>query len=186
MKQDLHKLTLQVDENTHLRVPCLEDAGALFSVVDANREHLRRFMWWVDHNTAPSGSEFFIRDAIQKATEGAQLHLCIYHHGQIVGTVGFHYLDYINLRTEIGYWLAKEFEGRGIITNSSRVLVRFAFETLGFHRIELRSSVENDKSRRIAERLGFTLEGIARESCKLATGFHNMQVFSLLSTEAIL
>jgi ribosomal-protein-serine acetyltransferase len=62
-------------------------------------------------------------------------------------------------------------------------VIRYAFETLGFHRVELRSSEENQKSRRIAERLGFTLEGLARESCKLASGFHNMQVFSLLSSE---
>lgn len=185
-KRDLHTLLLHVDEQTCLRLPSMDEASALFSVVEANREHLRRFMWWVDHNTAPSGSEYFIRDAIQKAKEGAQLHLCIYHHGQIVGTAGFHYFDYINARTEIGYWLAKECEGRGIITKASRVIIRYAFETLGMHRVELRSSVENIRSRRIAERLGFKLEGIARESCKLASGYHDMEIFSLLSTEATL
>lgn len=183
MKHDLHKVVLQVDQNTTLRVPSIEDAAALFAVVDANREHLRRFMWWVDYNTSPSGSELFIRDAMQKASEGSQLYFGIYYQGKIVGTVGFHYLDYINLRTEIGYWLAKEYEGRGIVTASSLAVIRYAFETLGFHRVELRSSEENHKSRRIAERLGFTLEGVARESCKLASGFHNMQVFSLLSSE---
>lgn len=185
-KRDLHTISLQVDENTCLRLPSLDEASALFSVVEANREHLRRFMWWVDHNTLPSGSEYFIRDAIQKAKEGSQLHLGIYHRGQIVGTVGFHYLDYINLCTEIGYWLAKEMEGRGLITNASRVIIRYAFETLGMHRIELRSSVDNIRSRRIAERLGFRFEGVAREACKLSSGYHDMEIFSLLSTEATL
>lgn len=183
MKQNLQTTVLEVDAHTILQVPRIEDSRELFDVVEANREHLRRFLFWVDYNTRPEGSELFITTANQKARDGSELHLGIYHYGKIVGTVGFHAIDYINSATEIGYWLAKEHEGKGLVTLSCKALIRFAFVTLGLHRIELRSACHNQKSKQIAERLGFTKEGVARQSCKLTSGFHDMEVYSLLSTD---
>jgi ribosomal-protein-serine acetyltransferase len=176
-------LTLVVDHEISLRLPKIEEADALFALVEANREHLRRFLFWVDYNRTIESSLAFIRESREKAALGAELHMLIDYQGKIVGTCGFHQIDYINLKTELGYWLAKEYEGRGIVHRSCQRLIAFAFETLGLHRLELRSSEQNERSQRIAERLQFHFEGVARESCKLPSGFHNMRLYSLLNAK---
>jgi ribosomal-protein-serine acetyltransferase len=183
-KRDLSDLILQVDHEIALRLPQMEEAEALFVLVEANREHLRRFLFWVDYNRSLDSSLTFIRESLEKASLGEELHMVIEYQGKIVGTCGFHQIDSFNQKTEIGYWLAKEYEGRGIVHRAAKKLIAFAFCSLGLHRIELRSAVENIKSQRLAERLNFRFEGIARQSCKLPSGFHDMRLYSLLATDS--
>jgi RimJ/RimL family protein N-acetyltransferase len=62
----------------------------------------------------------------------------------------------------ISYTTHSEHRGRGIATAAVRILAVQGLTRFGFHRIELASDVENVASRRVAERAGFTFEGVAR------------------------
>ena len=53
----------------------------------------------------------------------------------------------------------------------------------GLNRVEIRASVENQPSRALIERLGFHYEGIARQAFRLADGFHDDAVYSMLAAE---
>jgi len=66
-------------------------------------------------------------------------------------------------RFEIGYWRRAGEEGQGWITEAVSTLARFAFDDLGARRVEIRMSSDNHKSRAVAERCGFTLEGVLRQ-----------------------
>ena len=79
---------------------------------------------------------------------------------RLVGMVGLHARD-ASMR-EIGYWTAPEARGQGVMTAAARLAVRFGFEVLGLERIEWTAIVGNDASLRVAEKLGFRLEGTAR------------------------
>ena len=61
---------------------------------------------------------------------------------------------------DIGYWIDGEYEGRGITSRSARALISSVFNELDLTRVELRTSVENKRSRSVADRLGFAYEGI--------------------------
>jgi RimJ/RimL family protein N-acetyltransferase len=65
-------------------------------------------------------------------------------------------------RAEIGYWCAPWARGRGVMTDAARLLCRWGFEQLGLARIDWYAEVGNNGSRRIAEKVGFTIEGEQR------------------------
>ena len=90
-------------------------------------------------------------------------------HGELVGIIGTHQIHWINRTVSIGYWLGEGYQGKGIMTKACKAVIQYLFEECGLHRIEIRAAVDNQKSRRIAERLSFSLEGILRqcESCSL-------------------
>lgn len=63
---------------------------------------------------------------------------------------------------EVGYWLAREHRGRGYMTEAVTALTRWAVDSLGVHRLLWRAEVGNGPSRAVAERAGFTIEGVER------------------------
>ena len=63
---------------------------------------------------------------------------------------------------EIGFWTAPWARGRGVMTAAARLVCRWGFDELGLERIEWWANVGNDASRRVAEKLGFTMEGTCR------------------------
>ncbi|WP_145453304.1 GNAT family N-acetyltransferase, partial [Staphylococcus epidermidis] len=83
---------------------------------------------------------------------------------KIVGVAGFNEFDWNNRSGSIGYWLDKHYTGKGIIIRSVGALTNFAFTELKLNRVEIRAAKENLKSRAIAEKLGFRMEGCIREA----------------------
>lgn len=63
----------------------------------------------------------------------------------------------------VGYWLVPPARGRGLASAAVEAGTRVAFSRLGWHRIELRHAIENDRSCRVARRCGYRLEGTLRE-----------------------
>jgi RimJ/RimL family protein N-acetyltransferase len=80
--------------------------------------------------------------------------------GRLLGMVGLHARD--ATMKEIGFWTAPWARGQGVMTDAARLVCRFGFEVLGLQRIEWQARVGNEPSRRVAEKLGFTLEGTCR------------------------
>ena len=93
-------------------------------------------------------------------------------------------MDYENKKTTIGYWLDKEHQGKGVMTRSVKILINFAFTELGLNRIQINCAPENTKSSSIPKRLGFTKEGIARQSEWLYDHFVDWEQYSLIKTDS--
>jgi RimJ/RimL family protein N-acetyltransferase len=84
---------------------------------------------------------------------------------------------------ELGCWLEPAAEGRGLITAACRMLLSYAFEERGLHRVEWRCRADNARSSAVAERLGMTLEGVLRDAWLVGDTFHDKQVWSILAGE---
>jgi RimJ/RimL family protein N-acetyltransferase len=82
--------------------------------------------------------------------------------GELVGASGLHRIDWTLRRFEIGYWRKTGCEGRGLVTEAVRALARLAFDVLDARRVEIRMDEHNERSWKVAERAGFTLEAILR------------------------
>jgi RimJ/RimL family protein N-acetyltransferase len=65
-------------------------------------------------------------------------------------------------RFEIGYWRRTDARGRGLVTEAVQALSRMAFDVLQAQRVEIRMDDLNVASWKVAERAGFTLEGVLR------------------------
>ncbi|MEM7802567.1 MAG: GNAT family N-acetyltransferase, partial [Chloroflexota bacterium] len=78
--------------------------------------------------------------------------------GIIIGSTGFHRIDWSIPKVEIGYWISKSHEGQGFVTETVRALETIAFDHLGAQRIEIRCDADNEKSAAIPRRLGYRHE----------------------------
>jgi RimJ/RimL family protein N-acetyltransferase len=83
--------------------------------------------------------------------------------GELLGAVKLDISDAEDGIAEIGYWVAPGARGRGIATQATGVVARWAFGALGIARLEWYAEVGNDVSRRVAEKAGFTVEGVLRD-----------------------
>lgn len=115
-------------------------------------------------------------------TDNKQFIICF--ESEPVGLIGFRDTDLANMKTEIGYWLSQNAQGKGIITQSATAILKYAFDEMGINRVQIRAEIENIKSRNIPERLGFSFEGIQREGeMSPDRNFLNVAVYSLLKKE---
>jgi ribosomal-protein-serine acetyltransferase len=165
-----------------LRVLEVSDADELYALIDANRSHLARWMPWAAGQTL-EGTLEFIRAAGSRLAEGNGFQAAIVDGGRIVGVIGFHGIDWLHHSTSLGYWLAEDAQGQGTMTTAVRAMLGHALLGLGLNRVEIRASVENARSRALIERLGFHYEGVAREAFRLADGYHDDAVYSMLAAE---
>ena len=117
------------------------------------------------------------------AARGELLEWYLFASGVLCGAVRLKNIDSESRNASIAYFLAAGYEGRGIATQSVRAVLRFAFDALDLNRVELKCATGNGASVRLAERLGFTREGVLRQAEYLEEGFVDLYVFGLLRAE---
>ena len=170
---------LRVAPGLELRPLRLADAPSLFKLVEANRAHLRRWLSWVDGTAAEADTRTFIHLNRALQRQGQLRTFALWWKGRLVGVAGLHSLDEENASGAIGYWLASDAEGRGLMTKAVGRLLDLAFGPMKLHRVELRAGVRNRRSRALAARLGFRHEGTAR-GAQLLRGRHiDLAVYAL-------
>jgi ribosomal-protein-serine acetyltransferase len=175
-------LRCDLDPRTHLRLLGEADATELAALVRANRDHLGPWMPWVAEDS-PSATLAFIRGTRRQLAEENGFQTAIVHDGAIAGVVGFHGVDRVNRATSIGYWLAADRQGQGIMTRAVAALAGHALTAWGLHRVEIRVATGNARSRAIPERLGFRREGTLRGAERHGERFLDLDVFALLAPE---
>ncbi len=176
-------IRIPIDNETELRSFEIQDAEELYALVDTNREHLYRWMGWVDTTASVEQMRAFIRHSQARQAQENGFNAGIFHRDRLVGVIGFHYVDHEDRKTEIGYWLAASMQGKGLMTRACRAMVDYAFRELGLNRVEIQVAIDNLRSRAIPERLGFTQEGILRDDVWLRDRFVDHVVYGMLARE---
>ncbi|MFC4801997.1 GNAT family N-acetyltransferase [Neobacillus sp. GCM10023253] len=175
--------TLKADHEIELLVFQRQHALQLYQLVEDNRDHLRTWLPWVDSMTTPYQFETVIPHWLNQLAEGTACNLGILYKGRLVGSIGLHQIDWYNKMASIGYYLAKDAEGHGIMIRSVHAVLNYAFLDLGLNRIEIRCGVKNIRSRAIPEKLRFRKEGLLRDGEHLNGYFHDIIVYSMLARE---
>lgn len=172
-----------VETDVKLRMPRDQDAEELFGVVDANREHLREWLTWLDANTEVEHTRQFIRSVLDQHARNEGFSCAILRTDRIVGVIGLHPINWSNKSVVLGYWLSRESVGKGIMTKCCRVLIDHAFADLGLNRVAILAAVDNARSRAIPERLGFRQEGVIRDAGWLYDHYVDNVLYSALKVE---
>ena len=103
--------------------------------------------------------------------------------GTLFGSIDVTMHDWRNGRGEVGYWVAAPARRRGVALRAVVLAARWSFEALGLARLELLAEPDNDASQRLAQRAGFTHEGLLR-SYRLMKGRRvDFLVYSLLPSD---
>lgn len=176
-------MNIEIEKNLELKQLVEGDALKLFSLIDSNRLFLRKWLPWIDDNKSINDVLDFIKFADKQQKNNNGMQLGILSNNNLTGVIGYHYIDWMNKHTSIGYWLSEEFTGKGIATKATKSLVDFAFLNLGLNRIEIRCAPENYASRSIPTRLGFKEEGLLREVEWLYDHFEDNIVYGITKNE---
>lgn len=147
------EITLVLAEDRHARV--------MTDLIVRNQKRLARWEPWAEQPATLEGTRAYIRAALDDFVRGRQISTIIAVDGgrQFVGRCGMRINPQLG-SGDIGYWIDGEYEGRGITSRSARALIASVFDELGLSKVDLRTSVGNERSRAVAERLGFSFEGV--------------------------
>lgn len=171
----------------HLVIRCAQpgDGAVLNAAVCDSLDALRPYVPWAGAVPTLADSEAVCRKAQARFRLREDLMMLIFERvgtdaeGELLGSTGLHRMDWKARRFEIGYWRRTGREGRGIATEAAHSMARLAFDELRAQRVELRIDKLNRPSWRVAERCGFTLEGVMRSESLAPDGtLRDMRVYS--------
>ena len=177
--------SILIDDDLLLRSYKPEDAPELFRCVNESRAHLRPFLNWVDTTTRTEHSLQFIQSAIAQQATGEEMALGIFlqQERQLIGGIGMHNWNHDLKRAQVGYWIAKEYEGKGLMYRSAVRFLDFLFHKVGLNKAEMHIVPYNTRSLALAERLGAKTEGRIRQSVKVAGKLEDVIVTGILRHE---
>ena len=174
---------LNLPSGISLSVLCTHEAETLYALINRNRGHLREWLPWVDATRDPQDTRRFLELSYRSYLRGGGFSFGIRREGELAGVIGFHGFDTANRVTSLGYWLAKDACGQGVMRAAVAGCVGYAFGDRRMNRLYVRCATKNQRSRRVPETLGFVHEGTQREAEWLYDHFVDLEVYSLLAAE---
>ena len=148
-----------------------------FGCPDIQRWHVRRLdtleeagEWvgqWVDRWDAETAASWAIVDADDRP----------------LGQVGLRDISLAQGSAALSYWVTPAARGQAVAARSVEALSAWAFESIGFNRLNIHHSTTNTASCRVAERTGFQHEGTLRQAIMHADGWHDWHLHGRLRTD---
>ena len=180
--------TYRVNEDMVLRLPDANDTNALFTLFEQNRAHLTEWQDWPNKIQTLDDCRDFILEQQREYLENKGLGCLIVFQDVIVGMCSLAKIVLLLRKAEIEYWIAADYQGRGIVTQACRGMLQHAYANLKLNRVALKfkhvsPEHENWRSRKVAERLGFTVEGTLRQDGMTKGVLMDMVMCSLLADE---
>ena len=167
-----------------LRAPRPGDGAIVNASVIETLDDLRRYpasMIWAMEEQLLAKSEEFCRRGAANWIIRADFPMLLFRRdtGEHAGNCGLHRFNWNTLVFEIGWWCRKRFQGQGLITEAAAATTEFAFGHLGARRVWCCADEGNERSWRVAERLGFDHEGTLRsERCDPDGTRRSMRVYA--------
>lgn len=170
-------------ERTDMRLLEPGHADELFRLTEDNRLFLGRYFSWVAGVQSPYDSRAFIDDLDRRRRIGDAYGYGLFEAGRLIGVLELSNVNSPDKAGRIGYWLSKPVHGQGRMTRACDALTDDAFGRCGLNRVEIQAAVDNKRGRAVPERLGFTLEGVARQAKRLDDRFVDMAVYGMLASD---
>lgn len=178
-------ITFDLTHNdVRLRIVRMRDAKKLERLILGNRAWLRPW-----EATNPSGPNSFdirsqIRGLIRQMDAEQGLPFVIEVDGEIVGQLNVANINYGSVSSAvIGYWVAPEVAGRGVVPTSVALVTDYLFKIIGLHRVEADIRPENAASLRVVEKLGFRYEGLKERYIHINGAWRDHYVFAITQEE---
>lgn len=162
------------------------DSSTLDEAIRVSLADLNQWLPWARMDYTNGDTTAFIRESIQAWKEGRAWDYSIRTKedpSRHVGNVSLWTVSKLGKSAEIGYWIRSDEVSKGICTEAVDRLLQEAFAAMGYHKVILRIAVGNEPSDRVAEKLGFTKEGVLREELLIRGNWVDHTLWSLLDRE---
>jgi len=174
---------IAVDDDLSLVAPISEDASELFSVVDSNREYLRKWLPWLDSNMSLIDEINFIEISQKDRLQGTSAVWLIKENDNLIGNISINWVDWENKSCGLGYWISQDKTGNGIVTRCCESLINNLIFNNKIHRFVIEAGVNNIASRKVAEKLGMRLEGTIKDRELLYGEFIDAALYAITAPE---
>jgi RimJ/RimL family protein N-acetyltransferase len=140
------------------------DVHDLFDAARESREELSTWMVWCRPDYSCEDSAAFISTCDTKWHRRESYNFVIFDtvDGTFLGSVALNQINWTHNYANIGYWVRSDRVGQGVASAAVRLISTFGFIALGLGRLELVVQIENRGSRRVAEKVGGSPEGILK------------------------
>ncbi len=164
-----HAFALRLGDGLALRLRERHHVDALADLLAAEHEHLAPSFGWAQR-PGRAEAERQVGQGLERFANGGGWHADLCEDGRVVGAMWLHDLQRRGGSTEVGYWVRRDAEGRGLVTRAMRVLHRHFFEGRGLGRVCVAVEPGHARSEAVARRLGYTPEAVLRGSHVNASG----------------
>lgn len=172
-------MTILTNGSLALRSPEPGDANGLAFAARTSFDELAPWMPW-------ASADYGIDDAMFWITNRDETSFVILDEQEVViGTCGLNGFDQANKRANLGYWVRSDQTGHGIARAAATLVARYGLTELGLQRLEVVMSVDNAASRRVAEHIGASYEGVLRSRLLLSGAAHDAHSFSITSIDQL-
>ncbi len=171
------------DDGAELRPLEPWHAEEFLSHLERGRDFINQYIpFGANATDVDSARELLQSYAEKRAADTGSLH-GLWLGGKLVGGVLFLLFDAERGTCEVGCWLEPAGAGRGLVTRAMRVLIDWAVDERGIHRVEWQASSANEPSVNVARRLGMSRDGVLRETYPYRGVRHDLEVWSVLAPE---
>lgn len=159
-------------ERLFIRMPLPGDGKLMAEAVNSSIEEFKPWLPFAQEKQTVEEAEAHIRKSHAEFLQRTNLQLLVFlkDTDELIASSGLHRINWDIPKFEIGYWLDSRFSGKGYMTEAVEGIAAFAFKELHAKRLEIRCDARNKKSRAVAERVGFNLEGILENSAMAVDG----------------
>ncbi len=159
-------LCIQVSEEIQLRLLEERHVEDYYALIERNQAYLQAWIAVDAYEGSVETLRAYVKQRLLQFVNGEGYHLGLWYQESLVGIVDYR-PNWRNRTVELGYWLDAALQGKGIVTQACRTMVRHAFEEHQVQKVVISCSIDNPRSRAVAERLGFVQEGILRQVVRL-------------------
>ncbi len=183
-------LSLTAPDDTCVLTPwILDDLDMFWDLFSSARPQLVKKFWWAP-SLSKGSSELWLDSRSKAWTDGFEYDFKISVPDkdgvlQPAGHVSIGWLDWKHRRAVIGFWLAPDFQGRGLCSPVLRLVASFAFQCLGLSRIELTTAADNVSAQRCFVSAGAFHEGVLRNRFIRAGSLADGVVFSFIPSDIL-
>ncbi len=160
----------------------IKDAPIMFQNW-ANDPEVTRYVTWLPHGKV-SVTQSLLEEWTARYSEPDTYHWCIVdkNRKEAIGDISVVRISERDSCCEIGYCLSRQFWGQGIMTEAYSAVLKFLFETVGFHRVEAKHVDENPASGKVMKKCGMLFEGISRKAIHLLSdqSYHDLENYAIL------
>jgi ribosomal-protein-alanine N-acetyltransferase len=170
---------------TAIRLLTIDDVPALAALYRENREFLAPWEPARDEEYyTEDGYRAVVESALSRYKQGSAYPCVILNEaGTVAGRINLNDIVWgAFLSANLGYWVARDDNGRGLATAAVREIVAVAFGELGLHRVQAGTLLHNVGSQRVLERNGFTRIGVAPAYLKIAGRWQDHILFQLVAS----